>query len=402
MTPDAPSILAINGGSSTIKFALYRVGETLEPGLTGRVEWSGAQAALTFNDPSRDPPHGQRPGAFAQENAVAVLLEWLEAQPAFEHVRAVGHRLVHGMQHSEPERVTRPLLDELKRIAVNDPEHMPREIELLEAFARRHPELPQVACFDTAFHRSMPAVARILPLPRRYQALGVERYGFHGLSFAYLMRALRDLRDPAATTGRVILAHLGSGASMAAVLAGRSIDTSMSFTPASGLPMSTRSGDLDPGLVHYLARTERMTASRFQQMVNHESGLLGVSGTSADMRELLALEATNAQAGEAIDLFCYQAKKWIGAYTAALGGLQTLVFAGGIGEHAPVVRSRTCLGLGFLGIEIDEQRNAANAGVISSDASHVTVRVIHTEEERVIAAAAARVLGMSRKPETTT
>ncbi|MEO6595924.1 MAG: acetate/propionate family kinase, partial [Planctomycetota bacterium] len=399
MTPDVPTILTINGGSSTIKFALFHVGEKVERALHGRlhgrVEWIGAEATLTFTDPTRNPPHGQRQGGFAQEQAVTVLLDWLEAQPAFATIRAVGHRLVHGMQHSEPERVTQPLLDELKRIAPNDPEHMPREIELLEAFARRHPELPQVVCFDTAFHRTMPAVARLLPIPRRYQALGVERYGFHGLSFAYLMRALRRLGDPAATTGRVILAHLGSGASMAAVLAGKSIDTSMGFTPTSGLAMGTRSGDLDPGLVSYLARTERMTASQFQHMVNHESGLLGVSGTSADMRELLAREATDARAGEAIALFCYQAKKCIGAFAAALGGLHTLVFAGGIGEHAPAVRSRTCLGLGFLGIELDERRNVANEGVISSAASRVTVRVIRTDEESMIAEAAARVLGIA-------
>jgi acetate kinase len=215
------------------------------------------------------------------------------------------------------------------------------------------------------------------------------------------MDALRQLGDPAATAGRVILAHLGNGASMAAVLDGKSIDTSMGFTPTSGLPMGTRSGDLDPGLVSYLARTEGMTAAQFQHLVTHESGLLGLSETSADMRELLEKESTDARAGEAIALFCYQAKKWIGAFAAALGGLQTLVFTGGVGEHAPVVRSRMCHGLGFLGIELDEQRNAANADVISSVASRVTVRVIRTDEESIIAKATARLLGMCREPEAT-
>ncbi len=401
MTPDGPTILSINGGSSTIKFAFFRGGAPQRRGLHGLVEWTGTQANLTFDDPTRDPPPQAPPGAFPTTRAVAFLLEWLEVQPDFELVQAVGHRLVHGMQHSEPERVTQPLLDELKHIAANNPEHMPREIELLEAFAQRHPELPQVACFDTAFHRTMPAVARMLAIPRRYQAMGVERYGFHGLSFAYLMATLRQLGDPAATTGRVILAHLGNGASMAAVLAGKSIDTSMGFTPTSGLPMGTRSGDLDPGLVDYLARTERMTAAEFQRMVNHESGLLGVSGTSADMRELLAHAATDPNAASAIALFCYQAKKCIGAFAAALGGLHTLVFAGGIGEHAPAVRSRTCDGLGYLGIELDEHRNAGNEGVISAATSRVTVRVIHTDEQRMIAEATARVLGIGGKPPTT-
>ena len=217
----------------------------------------------------------------------AFLLDWLEAQPVFASVKAAGHRVVHGMKHSEPERVTPKLLAELHRITPYAPDHLPREIALIEAFRRRHPSLPQVACFDTAFHRTMPRVAKLLPIPRRYAAKGVERYGFHGLSYAYLMEELGRL-DPAAAKGRVILAHLGNGASLAAVRNGKSIDTSMGFTPTAGLVMSTRTGDLDPGLVYYLARAERMTAAQFQHMVNHESGLLGVSGTSSDMRDLLA------------------------------------------------------------------------------------------------------------------
>ena len=295
------------------------------------------------------------------------------------------------MRHSEPERVTPKLLAELRRITPYDPDHLPREIGLIEAFLRRHPKLPQVACFDTAFHRTMPRVARLLPIPRRYAAKGVERYGFHGLSYAYLMEELGRL-DPAASKGRVILAHLGNGASMAAVHHGASIDTSMGFTPTSGLVMSTRTGDLDPGVVYFLARTERMTAAQFQQMVSHESGLLGVSGTSADVRDLLAREASDARAAEAVALFCYQAKKWIGSFAAALGGLDTLVFAGGIGENAPVIRERICDGLGFLGIELDQQRNAKNAPLISPDTGRVKVRVIRTDEDLMIARSVVRVL----------
>ena len=296
------------------------------------------------------------------------------------------------MQHTAPELVTQELLDELHRISPCDPDHLPSEIELIEAFRQRHPKLPQVACFDTAFHRTMPRVAKLLPIPRRYDAKGVQRYGFHGLSYAYLMEELARLGDPAATTGRVILAHLGNGASMAAVRDGKSIDTSMSFTPTSGLVMSTRSGDLDPSLAPYLARTEQMTTEQFFKMVNHESGLLGVSQISSDMRDLLAQEAHDIRAAEAVALFCYQAKKWIGAFAAALGGMETLVFAGGIGENAPRVRARICDGLGFLGIEIDEKRNAASDGVISTDASRPTVRVIRTDEDLMIARSVSRIL----------
>jgi len=289
------------------------------------------------------------------------------------------------MKHTEPEIVTQDLLDELHRISPNDPDHLPREIELIETFRQRHPKLPQVACFDTAFHQTMPRVAKLLPIPRRFDAKGIQRYGFHGLSYAYLMEELARLGDPAASKGRVILAHLGNGASMAAVLDGKSIDTSMCFTPTAGLVMSTRSGDLDPGLAPYLARTEQMTTKQFYEMVNHNSGLLGVSETTSDMQDLLKQEAADVRAAEAVALFCYQAKKWIGSFAAALGGLDTLVFAGGIGENCASIRVRICEGLGFFGVELNLARNAENAAVISSDASRVKARVIRTDEEIMIA-----------------
>jgi acetate kinase len=233
-----------------------------------------------------------------------------------------------------------------------------------------------------------------LPIPRRYEAQGVRRYGFHGLSYAFLMEELARLGDPAATTGRVILAHLGNGASLAAVRDSKSVDTSMSFTPTAGVPMSTRSGDLDPGLVWYLARTEKMSAKQFNEMVNLQSGLLGISGTSSDVRDLLERETNDVQAAEAVAVFCYQVKKWVGAFAAALGGLDTLVFAGGIGENAPTVRARICDGLGFLGIELEEKRNAVNECVISAAASRVAVRVIHTDEESMIVKTVCSVLGL--------
>jgi len=302
--------------------------------------------------------------------------------------------VVHGMQHSSPERVTPDLLTELKRITPYDPEHLPREVESMEIVGRLHPELPQVACFDTAFHRTMPRVATMLPIPRRYEAQGVQRYGFHGLSYTYLMAQLRRVGDPAAARGRVILAHLGNGASLAAVLDGRCIDTSMGFTPTAGLVMSTRSGDLDPGVMSFLALTESMDAAGYQRMVTHESGLLGVSETSSDIRDLLAREGDDVRAAEAVALFCYQIKKWIGAYAAALGGVDTLVFAGGIGENSPIVRARVCEGLRFLGIELDESRNSRSAGLVSVDAGSVAVRVMRTDEESVIADSTVRVLNL--------
>ena len=395
------AILAINAGSSSIRFALYQRGEPLQRLLDGKLDRVGLEGThLGFRDEAGQSHDGPAIDPGAPCGVIDWLLDWLEAQPAFAAVEAVGHRVVHGMAHSQPERVTPALLDELRRITPYDPEHLPREIELIEAIGQRHPQWPQVACFDTAFHRSMPPVATRLPIPRRYQASGVQRYGFHGLSYAYLMAELARLGDPAATSGRVILAHLGNGASLAAVRHGRSIDTSMGFTPASGLVMGSRSGDLDPGLVSYLARTGQMTVAQFQTMVNHESGLLGVSETSADIRELLDREADDVRAAEAVALFCYQLRKWIGAFAAALGGLDTLVFAGGIGENAPLIRERACEGLDFLGVQLDRRRNAGNAALISSDTSRVSVRVIRTDEQLMIARSVAGVLKLDSLRET--
>ncbi len=379
-------ILTINGGSSSIKFALYEAVKPLKRGLHGKVDRIGLSGTnLTFNDPTKKQPKSFKLTAADHKSAANSLIDWLEKQIDFASVKGVGHRVVHGMKHTEPEIVTEKLLAELRRISPNDPDHLPREIELMETFRQRHPKLPQVACFDTAFHQTMPRVAKLLPIPRRFDAKGIQRYGFHGLSYAYLMEELTRLGDPAAKNGRVNLAHLGNGASLAAVRDGKSIDTSMGFTPTAGLVMRTRSGDLDPGLAPYLARTEQMTTSQFYKMVNHESGLLGVSETSSDMRDLLNHEKSDVRAAEAVALFCYQAKKWIGAYAAALGGLDTLVFAGGIGENAPLVRKRICERLGFLGVQLNEARNAKNAAVISKNSSRVTVRVIRTDEELMIA-----------------
>jgi acetate kinase len=392
MKKDAPSILMINGGSSSIKFALYQVDKSLKRKLHGKIDRIGLSGTNLIFIANGKPQTTRKIAVADHKSAANSLIDWLEKQNGFESVRAVGHRVVHGMKHTEPEIVTRKLLDELRRISPNDSDHLPGEIELIEMFRQRHPKLPQLACFDTAFHQTMPRVAKLLPIPRRFDAKGIQRYGFHGLSYAYLMEELVRFGDPSAKKGRVILAHLGNGASMAAVRDGKSIDTSMCFTPTAGLVMSTRSGDLDPGLAPYLARTEKMTTQQFYKMVNHDSGLLGISETSSDMRDLLNCEKRDVRAAEAVALFCYQAKKWIGSFAAALGGLDTLVFAGGIGENAPPVRERICERLGFLGIKLDKARNKKNAPVISKNTSRVKVRVIRTDEELMIARSVCRVL----------
>ncbi|OGX81910.1 acetate/propionate family kinase, partial [Hymenobacter coccineus] len=332
------------------------------------------------------PPSSQPVAAATQAAAGQFLVDWLAQQPALATVRAVGHRVVFGgAAHQAPEVVTPALLADLRQLIAYDPDHLPAEIALIEAFAARYPRLRQVACFDTAFHQHMPRVAQQLPLPRRFEARGLRRYGFHGLSYSYLLEELARQAGPAAAQGRVILAHLGSGASLAAVRGGQSQDTSMGFTPAAGLVMGTRPGDLDPGVAAYFMQQERLTASQLNNLINHESGLLGVSETSADMQDLLAAQATDARAAEAVELFCYQARKWVGAYAAVLGGLDTLVFSGGIGAHAAEVRARICAGLEFLGLELDAAHNATHAAVISGAGSRVVVRVIPTDEERLMA-----------------
>jgi len=396
MKPASPRVLTINGGSSSIKFALFEVGDALERILEGAIERIGLPEATLRVKGERPEDNFSRPMAAPDHTAaVGALMDWIENRSGPDGLTAVGHRVVTGgPKYYEPQRITPEMVDELHRLSPFDPDHLPEEILLTDAFHRRFPSLPQVACFDTAFHHDLPRMAQILPIPRRYEAQGVRRYGFHGLSYEFLIKKLARLSGTEAAQGRVILAHLGNGASLAAVHGGKSLDTSMSFTPTAGVPMSTRSGDLDPGLVWYLACSEKMSAKQFNEMVNFRSGLLGVSETSSDMRDLLNREAQDVRAAEAIAFFCYQVKKRIGAFAAALGGLDTLVFAGGIGENAPTVRARICDGLRFLGIELEEKRNAANEGVISAAAGRVAVRVIHTDEEYMIAKTVCRVLGL--------
>jgi len=395
--PTNPRILTINGGSSSIKFALFEAGDTLRRILDGGIERIGLPEA-TFRVKGSDQADNFSRSVKAPDHTMAVglLMDWIEQRSGRDALAAVGHRVVHGgPKYYKPQRITAEMVTELKTFSPFDPDHMPEEILLTEAFHRRFPDLPQVACFDTAFHHDLPRVAQMLPIPRRYEAQGVRRYGFHGLSYQFLMEELARLARPEVARGRIVLAHLGNGASLAAVHHRKSVDTSMSFTPTAGVPMSTRTGDLDPGLVWYLARTENMSAKDFNDMVNFQSGLLGISETTSDMRDLLEKETQDVRAAEAVALFCYQVKKWIGSFAAALGGIETLVFSGGIGQNAPAVRARICDGLEFLGIELEEKHNAANAGVISPASSRVVVRVIPTNEEQMIAKTVCQVLGLA-------
>jgi acetate kinase len=378
------TVLAVNAGSSSLKFAAFASGEPPARLLVGSVDRIGQpQATLTLDG-------GERRSVSAADHAAALPLLVDVLAPRGIAVDAIGHRLVHGgPRFLAPTRVSPALLGDLRRISPFDPEHLPAEIALIEACATRFPGRPQVACFDTAFHRDLPRASRLLAIPRKYEAEGIWRYGFHGLSYAYLTRTLA--REPGGLPARLVIAHLGNGASVAAIREGQSMDTTMAFTPTAGLPMSRRSGDLDPGLVAYLARTEGMTAEQFHDMVNTRSGLLGISETSADVEDLLAREAADVRAADALAVFVHHVRKTIGAYAAVLGGLDTLVFAGGIGEHAAPIRARVCEGLEFLGIALDPARNAGHAPIIS--VGRVRVRVMRTDEEIEIARSTWEVLG---------
>src|ERR1700736_2518621 len=396
MKPANPRILTINGGSSSIKFALFDAVDSLRWILQGGIDRIGLPEA-TLRVKGLDPTDNLSRLVTAPDHTAAVgaLMDWIEERSGRDALTAVGHRIVHGgPKYSEPQQITVEMVEELRRLSPFDPEHLPEEILLTETFRRRFPDLPQGGCFDTSFHYDLPRVARLLPISRRYEAQGVRRYGFHGLSYAFLIGELARLAGAEAAHGRVTPPHLGKGGSLSAVRDGKPVDTSMSFTPTAGVPMSTRSGDLDPGLPWYLARTEGLDAKRFNEMVNFQSGLLGVSETSSDMRDLLDCETQDVRAAEAVAIFCYQVKKWIGSFAAVLGGLDTLVFTGGIGENAPLIRERICDGLGFLGIELNQKRNAKNAGLISPDGGRVKVRVIRTDEELMIARSVTHVVNL--------
>ena len=405
-----PGILTINGGSSSIKFAWFGAQRALPLRFRGQITGIGS-ASMQF-DVGDDKPGsrtsrglGALHSASPQAEAVTALTGWIDEQALQREALVVGHRLVHGgATLHQPQVVTPELLAQLRQLIPLDRSHLPLAIQLIEAIRDRFPKLPQMVCFDTAFHHSLPRVAQLLSLPRRYSLQGLRRYGFHGLSYEFLTGELRHLarnlngHPTTACGGRAILLHLGNGASLAAVRDGKPMDTSMGFTPTGGMPMGTRAGDLDPGIVSYLLRTERLKERQFEELVTAQSGLFGISESSGDLRELLLIERHDVRAAEAIAFYCYQVKKWIGAYAAALGGLDTLVFTGGVGENLPRIRARICLGLEFLGIRLNASKNLANADLICADGTSVQVRVIRTNEELVIARTAWRLLNSHRKP----
>jgi acetate kinase len=376
------SLLTINAGSSSLKLALYEM-----PGLTRkstllveRIGSTGTRLLITGSSGTTEHKVDVKDHAGGLDQMFRHLPELFASG-----LRAVGHRIVHGgLNHANPEPITAGLLNDLQKIEHLDPTHLPQSLTVVEAVARRFPNVPQFACFDTAFHRSMPAVAQRYPLPFWTAEAGVRRYGFHGLSSESIVSQLKQI-DARGATGRVLIAHLGNGASVTAVRDGLSVDTSMGFSPTGGLMMGTRCGDLDPTVVTFLTRTHAMTPDAVEKLMNEESGLLGVSGQSQDMRDLLERAASESQASEAIELYCYTARKHIGALAAVLDGVDTIVFTGGVGEHAALIREKICSGLEYLGVQFDRNRNAANEAVISADDSRVVAHVIATDEDLVIA-----------------
>lgn len=359
-------VLALNGGSSSLKYALFRGEETQ---LRGSIE---------------------RLGSGDRAAAVGAVFSELERR-GLGAPDAVGHRLVHGGPlHALPVRIDDSVRASLDAAIPFAPLHLPSELRTVDAVREHFGDLPQVACFDTGFHRTMPEVAQRFALPEALFTAGVRRYGFHGLSYEYVVSELGSKR-----LGRAILAHLGSGASLAAVREGQSVDTTMAFTPTAGLVMGTRSGDLDPGVLIYLLSHQGYDAARLEHLVNHESGLLGVSQTTGDVKDLLARREYDERAVLAIDLFCHSIQKGIGAMAAALGGVDSLVFTGGVGAHSSAIRRQVCEKVAFLGVHLDDQRNGAHAAVISGSGSACTVHVIETDEERVIARSTRRVLNFA-------
>jgi acetate kinase len=371
-------VLTVNTGSSSVKLALYSLGTEERLVLSGTASRLGLPGS--FLEVVGEPGSGaaDRTVSGSHEDALAQFLRLVDAKTG--RLDAVGHRIVHGGdQYAAPVRITPDVLGELRGLEGLAPDHLPQAVAAIEAVSRTRPDLAQIACFDTAFHRALPALARLVPLPREF---GLQRFGFHGLSYEYVLSELRRL-DPAAAGGRVLVAHLGNGASMAAIRDGTCVETTMGFTPAGGLVMGTRPGDLDPGVLVHLVRTRGLEADELDELVNKRAGLLAVSGFSSDMKDLL--DSDEPAAAEAVELFCYQAAKFAAALTAALGGLDTLVFTGGIGERGAAVRAAICGWLEHLGVQLDPERNDGHAAVVSPPASAVTVRVLATDEDLMIA-----------------
>lgn len=390
MAEPIQGLLTLNAGSSSIKFALFRRADPVpaQPELVGQYDGIGtAQAHLKAKDAQGhilDDTDLKLAGDHPHRAALAHLVEWLHAHEAGWAIAAVGHRVVHGAQdYSQPIRLDDRHIARLKEFVPLAPLHQPHNLAGIEAMRAALPDVPQIACFDTAFHRSQPQLAQLFALPRRITAQGVRRYGFHGLSYEYIADVLPRHLPPEQADGRVIVAHLGNGASMCALVGRKSQATTMGFTAVEGLMMGTRTGALDPGVLLYLMDYAGMDAKQLTHLIYKESGLLGVSGISQDMRELLASDKAEAQ--EAVDLFCYRIVREIGSLSAAIGGLDALVFTGGIGEHAAPVREKVCRQLGWLGLAFDAAANTAGTGRISTATSRVAALVMPTNEEWMLA-----------------
>jgi len=395
MLERAEAVLVVNAGSSSVKFSLYAdARDDARPRLRGQIE--GLQGSPTFivKDANDRVVHDERwsdAAALSHGDATTRLLEFLDRELGAAPLGAVGHRVVHGgRDFTVPVKVDADVLAALERLIPLAPLHQPHNIAPMRVIAAHAPALPQVACFDTAFHRTQPPIAQAFALPPAITQRGVQRYGFHGLSYEYIASALPEL-DAAAARGRVVVAHLGNGASMCAMKDGRSVASTMGLTALDGLVMGTRCGSLDPGVVLYLIDELGMDARALEKLLYKESGLLGVSGVSSDMRTLLASELPSA--GEAIDLFVYRFRRELGSMVAALDGLDALVFTGGIGEHAVTIRERLCRDAGWLGVELDRQANEAGGPRISAANARVSAWVIPTDEERMISRHTRELLG---------
>lgn len=386
-------ILVLNAGSSSIKFSVFETAadRSLVAGVHGQVESIGVSPRLEVRDTRGQELATQNVTSRSHAGAIAAIHEWLASHVGGEAgFDGVGHRVVHGgMTYSEPVLIDDKIKAELRDLVPLAPLHQPHNIAAIEAVAHTAPAVPQVACFDTAFHRSQPPVAQEFALPAEYRTKGVRRYGFHGLSYEYILTAL-PAAAPGCVDGKLVVAHLGNGASMCAIEKGRSLATTMGFTALDGLPMGTRTGSLDPGVLLYLLQHERMDAQAIERLIYEESGLLGVSGISGDMRELLA--SSSPAAKQAIDLFVYRIGRELGSLAAALGGLDAIVFTAGIGEHAAAIRARVCHDAGWLGVILDVDANNRDGPCISSRGSKVSVWVIRTDENLMIARHTRRLL----------
>lgn len=384
--PTMDAILTLNAGSSSIKFALFGIaGADIKVSVHGQIDGIGTAPKFRAADPEGNAlgEHAWTGGAQTQEDLLQFLLDWIVKHLGPDRLVAVGHRVVHGGRDQDrPALVTAELLASLDALVPLAPLHQPHNLAPIRAVEAIRPGLSQVACFDTAFHHAMPMVAARIALPREFEALGLRRYGFHGLSYEYITRRLRVLA-PGIAAGRVIVAHLGNGASLCAIANGQSQDTTMSFTPLDGLVMGTRCGSIDPGAILYLLRERGMDADQVEDLLDRRSGLLGVSGISSDMRVLL--DSDDPTAAEAVELFVFHIAREAGAMASTLGGVDGIVFTGGIGEHAARIRGLVCKRLAWLGVEMDDKANEAGKDIISTATSQVEIRVVPTDEESMIA-----------------